>query len=673
MATQAPTTPAADLDALWQPLQVGPVTLPNRIVFSAHSTNFPSDRGLVDDRYIAYVRARTQGGCGLVTTSATAVHPTGYRMGEFRAFDDTIVPGWRRLADAVHESDAKLFTQLYHCGQQTTGQMFLDTTHAPIGASALASPIFGRKSAAVTQAEIAELVDAWAAAAERAREAGLDGVEIGGAHGYLIAEFLSPLTNRREDEYGGSVENRTRFALEIATEIRRRVGSDLAVGLRFSFDEYIGAAGIEPDDADRQLAIFRDSGLFDYLFVSGSNYSTLHQLLASRMSGRDRHMVPNARRAQTATPDRLPIMVSSSVHSVEAAAEIVGSGDADLVAMVRAQIADPELVEKARSGAPRWRDRCVGFNQGCVSRVFQFQMLACTVNPAAGREGTLGAVPAASVARRIVIVGGGPAGLQAAETAAERGHDVVLLERADALGGQLRYASRLPGRASWSELVDDLAASVARLGVDVRTGTDATAEAIEALTPDAVLVATGASFDDSGHSIMLPFRDAIAGADQDHVLGPLAVLDDLSLCGDRVVIVDDSGEMLPLGLASLLADTGRQVTVVTAQLSAGAKLAATMELPWIMPQLHAAGVDLIAQSLVTHIEPAAVGVSSVWGGEPATIAADTVILTLERTQEDALLHELRARGVDAQAVGDCRSPRDVDAAIHEAAAAASAL
>jgi 2,4-dienoyl-CoA reductase-like NADH-dependent reductase (Old Yellow Enzyme family) len=671
MAT--PAAAATDLDVLWQPLQVGPVTVPNRIGFSAHSTNFPSDRGLVDDRYVAYLGARARGGCGLLVTSATAVHPTGYRMGEFRAFDDDIVEGWTALADVVHGAGSKLFTQLYHCGQQTTGTMFLDTMHAPVGASALPSPIFGRKSAAVDEREIAELVGAFAAAAVRARAAGLDGVELNAAHGYLIAEFLSPLTNRREDEYGGSTENRCRFALEVGQAIRAAVGHDLAMGIRFSFDEYVGASGVEPDEAERQLAAFRDSGLFDYAFVSGSNYSSLHQLLASRMSGNDRHMVPNARRAQALAPDALPVFVSSSVHGIEAAAQIVRDEDADLVMMVRAQIADPELVRKARDGRAGEIRRCVGFNQGCVARVFQFQMLACTVNPNAGREATLGATGAATDVKRVVVVGGGPAGLHAAELAAQRGHDVTLIEAGAELGGQLRQAAKLPGRDSWGDLVADLTASLGRLDVDVRLGTAATADSVAALAPDAVLVATGATFEQTGHSIMLPFRDALPGADLPHVMNPLAAIDAPSTCGERVVIFDDSGEAMPLALARLLGEAGKQVTLVTTQLTNGFKLAATMELPWIMPQVVAAGVELVDQSLLTHVEPGQVGIAGVWGGAPRLVPADTVILTLERRQQDALYHELRARGIAAQAIGDCRSPRDVDAVVYEAAAAASAL
>jgi 2,4-dienoyl-CoA reductase-like NADH-dependent reductase (Old Yellow Enzyme family) len=670
----ATNTVATETEALWRPIRVGPVELRNRLVFSAHSTNFAGEEGLVEDRYIGYMRARARGGCGLLTTSATPVHPTGYRTGEFRGFDDAIVPGWERLATAVHEEGGKLFTQLYHCGQQTPGTLQIDNFHAPIGASALPSPIFGRTSAAATEAEIEEFVDAWASTAERAHRAGLDGVELAGAHGYLIAEFLSPLNNRREDRYGGSVENRCRFALEIAAEIRRRLGDQMALGIRFSFDEYVGALGVEPADAERQFDVFRDSGLFDYAFVSGSNYNSLHQLLASRVSGNDRHMVPNARIAKAAAAD-LRIMVSSSVHSVEKAAAIVAAGDADLVAMVRAQIADPDLARKAQAGEVGEIRRCVGFNQGCVARVFAFQMLACTVNPEAGREvhGSATATATGDPAV-VVVVGAGPAGLYAAEAAALRGHRVTLLEREAELGGQLRSAAMLPGRAPWREMIEDLGAAVERLGVDVRLGSEASAEQIAALAPDHVLLATGSSFDRSGASGMLPFRPGIPGLEQTDVVDPIEAIVDPGRCGETVAIVDDSGESLPLGLAQLLAESGRKVTVISSQLTNGFKLIGTMELPWVMPPLAAAGVELISQSFVAAVEPGAVQVASLWGGsEPRRIEAETVILTLERRQRDSLLGELRDGGLRVTAIGDCRSPRDVDSAAYEGAAVAATL
>jgi len=359
-------------------------------------------------------------------------------------------------------------------------------------------------------------------------------------------------------------------------------------------------------------------------------------------------------------------MVASAIRTIDRAAEIVAAGQADLVAMMRAHIADPDIVAKAREGRRKEIRRCVGANQGCLRRLFAQEGITCTVNPVAGRERTLGGEAGpAQPPREVLVVGGGPAGMMLAETAALRGHRVTLLERAHQLGGQLLLAGRLPGRATWLELADDLAGSLDRIGVDVRLGTEADADDVATAGAEAVYLATGSRFDTSGYSISTPQRETIPGLADAHVLDPAAAITEPEHCGDRVVIVDDIGDYLPLGLALLLAETGRSVAVVTRHLHAGSRLTATGDLPFVMPRLEAAGVRVHAQSVVARIEPQSVVVTGSWGGAEDSVAADTVVLAMMRRPETSLHAALTARGVAATQLGDCLAPREVDDAMYE--------
>jgi hypothetical protein len=275
-----------------------------------------------------------------------------------------------------------------------------------------------------------------------------------------------------------------------------------------------------------------------------------------------------------------------------------------------------------------------------------------------------------------VIVGAGPAGLQAAETAAQRGHDVLVLEREAEIGGNLRFAKALPKRHAWGYLIDDLTRSLQRLGVEIRVSTEASADSLATLAPDVVIIATGATFDHSGYSISLPFRDSIPGATPERVLDPIQVLSDPDAVGQHVVICDDTGGIVPLGLGQLLVDRGRDVEIVTSKLHAGPEIIGTWELPWVLPPLLHAGVRITSQAYLDRIDESSVAIASIWGEyEPRTVAADTVVLTQLRRSDNALFRALRAQApsFELHAIGDCQAPREVDDAIYEATALAREL
>ena len=658
---------SVDLTSLWEPVRVGPVTLPNRVFVPAHETQH-GDRRRMSERYVAYVAERARGGAGLVMPGGASVHPHGEHIGHLPIWSPDCIPDYQMLADAVHaHGDAKVFVQLFHRGIQDPGTDRLDDWHAVPGPSEYASPIYGKVAKPMDDEEIADTVAHYGRSAANMRAAGIDGLELSAGHGYLICQFLSPLTNRRTDAYGGNVEKRARLLFEVLSEVRRQVGGDYPVGIRMSFDELVGETGITPDLAAEILGLVLGWGLIDYVNVSGINYHSLHYLTHPASSGLGAIFAEHAGRARQIVDGAIPVFVACGITTVEQAAEIVDAGQADAIGMARAHIADPALVTKAKAGHGDEIQRCVGANQGCIRRVVFKGKLSCTVNPTAGREFLWGDGPdRTAVAQSVLVVGGGPGGMKAAETAARAGHNVVLMERSAQLGGAIGLLAGLPSRARWAHLVQDLEGSLERLGVDVRLNTEATAEAVVAHGADHVVLATGAVYDHTGFSMNIPTRPGIPGAEQRWVLDTVQALTDPGAVGQYVVIIDDAGDHVALSTALALTQTGHTVEIVTAALHAGPNTLLTGELPFVLPPVLEAGVTLTVQSYVQQIDAGEVTIASVWGEtEPRTAKADTVILNMLRQPNLALHDALAGQGLTVTRIGDCLAPRDVDDAILE--------
>lgn len=657
----------SELDVLWQPMRIGQVHARNRIYLPAHQVSLPPVE------YGAYLAERARGGVGLIVTHGFHVHASSARAGV-----SPWEPAW---SDAVHkfvtparEQGVPVFVQITHMGASGTRRTD-DMAHwgAVLAPSQIPSPVHRTMPKPMEEQDIAEIVEGFALTCANVQRGGGDGVELHGSHGYLLSNFLSPYWNRRNDAWGGDTERRARLALEIGRAVRKRCGSDFVVGIKLSLDEYLGEAGTTPDETLRVLALLEDAKLFDYVCLSHTDYHQNHRLVPPQSSGETAPLAANAQRVREALAGRIPLLIQGSVRNMETAADIVRRGQSDLVGLVRAQIADPEIVNKAREGRAHETRRCVGANQGCWRRLGQ--SVSCTVNPAAGRELQFGIAVArpAPAQHKLLVIGGGPGGLKFADTAAARGHAVTLWERGSRLGGQVRQAGMLPDYASWNFLVDDLEASVRKRGVKILLNTEATAAAVATFGADEVIVATGARWQGKGFSMHRTDRDAIPGAELPHVMGPLAALSNLDDCGRQVVIVDDNGDYLPLGLARLLAAAGRQVTVVTADSMLGRKLEATLDWPWIMPRVAAAGISLRASSTVERIAPGQVELRSTLAGEPQRIEADTVVLCMLRESDDTLYHALKDAGVPVRRVGDCVAPREVDDAVLEGFREAQAI
>ncbi|MGE0330291.1 MAG: FAD-dependent oxidoreductase [Ramlibacter sp.] len=647
------------LDALWEPVRIGHVQARNRIYLPAHQPSYdPATYG-------AYLLERARGGVGLIVTHGFHVHATSAAAGVSPwepAWSDAV----RKFVSPARGEGVPVFVQITHMGASGRRRTdSLDLWGSVLAPSAIPSPVHRAMPKPMEEQDIRDVIAGFAATAANVQAGGADGVEIHGSHGYLLSNFLSPWWNRRDDAWGGDTERRARLALEIGHAVRARCGKDFVVGIKLSLDEYLGEAGTHPGETTRIVQVLEREMLFDYVCLSHTDYHFNHKLVPPASSGETAPLAANAQLVRKALAGRIPLLIQGSVRELHTAAQIVARGQSDMVGLVRAHIADPEVVKKTREGRSDEIRRCVGANQGCWRRLGQ--NMSCTVNPATGREARVGiaALQPVASARRVLVIGGGPAGLKAADTAALRGHAVTLWERGARLGGQVRQAAQLPDYSSWNFLVDDLEASIRRRKVTVELNKHATADDVAAFAADEVIVATGAHWQTSGFSTFRPDRSAIPQAPDAQVIDPLAALANPAACGARVVIVDDNGDYLPLGLARLLAGTGRQVTVVTCDAMAGRKLEATLDWPWIMPRVTAAGVALRTSTFVERIDAGQVQLHSAVGGAPEVMAADTVILSMMRQSDDSLYHQLKALGVPVRRIGDAVAPREVDDAVLE--------
>jgi 2,4-dienoyl-CoA reductase-like NADH-dependent reductase (Old Yellow Enzyme family) len=666
------STPRLTLTRVWTPLTIGTTTVKHRIMVTGHTQLYGKEE-IVSDRHIAYYQERARGGAALLVLEQQAVHPSGmnYHAGCI-AWERRVIPQYEKLAEAVHQFGCRQFVQLFACGAQGRGTMYIDRWRPLWAASRVPSVVYNETPMVTEQEQIDEILKGFGESAVNAQLAGIDGVEVHAAHSQLLGEFLSPAFNKRTDRYGGSVRNRCRLVIEIGETIRKRVGSEFTLGLRLSFDEFLGPAGITPEQAEEQLDIFAAAGLFNFFNISGGGYHTLHIAVAPMGSVPEGFMAPFGKRAKQIVGDRAKVFIAGRIVDVHMAEQILTDGAADMVAMTRAHMADPFIVNKTREGREEEITRCVGANV-CVSRLIDNVEVTCVMNPVMGRErqwgeGSLKRV-AQGGAKKIAVVGGGPAGLKFAAVAAKRGHKVTVYEQAGELGGHLNLLKRLPTRAGWQGAIDNLARPLERAGVEVRLRTVATKELLATETPDAVVCATGASYDRTGYSPYRVDRETIPGVEQSHVLEVAAAtrkaLLDAGSLGGNVLILDETDGYLPLGLAEVLANAGVRVEVVTPHLFVGEDTLKTLEMAHLFPRLRAVGVRLSAQQFVESIDGRRVEIYDIWGGERRTIEMDTVVLAMMRSPNDELFSQLRGIFKEVHRIGDVVAPRKLEAVIYE--------
>ncbi len=640
---------------LFSPIRVGPVTLKNRIYSSGHAEAL-ADSGKPGARLLAYHEAKARGGAALtIVGGSTSVHPSSpaAEWNLVANHDDSVIPYYRALADAIHRHDCLVFTQLTHLGRRA--QSDSGDWHVLLAPSQIPEQVHREVPHEIEPEQIALLVRAFGDAARRCREGGLDGVELSAAHNHLIDQFWSPLFNRRTDAYGGSLDNRLRFALEVLAEVRRQVGRDFVVGVRISGDE-LTDGGLTAEDMAAIARRLAASGLVDYLSIIGGGAHTF-QLQAGavpNMSFPNGVYVPLAAAIKAAVPD-LPIFHATRIVDPVHADQLIAEGGVDVVGMTRALIADPEMPRKAREGRLDDIRQCVGANEGCIDRIYQGKPVTCVQNPEAGRERELPEIRSAPVRRTVVVAGGGVAGLEAARVARLRGHRVILFEREGELGGQVRLAARAPARADYAGIVRFLVRQVERLGVELHLKTEATPELVLAQDPDAVVVATGSH----------PYIPAVPGVDAPHVVTDRDVLAGRAAVGGRVLVVDDVHTQQGLSTAELLLDQGCRVEVISRLFYPGQDIGITSIVP-LYTRLFSKGAILTAHTELRAIEGSTVIVANVYSGAERRIeGVDAVVLATGSRSSDDLYRALKGRVPELHAVGDCLAPRGVHHAILE--------
>jgi len=651
---------AATFPRLFSPLRLGPREARNRIVSTPHTTGFGVG-GFPRERWLAYEREKARGGAGTIMMFGSAsVHPSSpvAAAGGIEYWDPAIVPHLRAMADGVHEWGGLCLAQVSHWGRGGDGRYADEPLLAPSDEPDETHHGIPR---ALTKAEIHVLIDAFGQAARHVKAGGYDGVDLSCWGGHLTEQFLSPVSNRRTDEYGGSLENRLRFCLETLEAVRAAVGPDLIVGARLTGDQMV-PGGLTLEDTQAIAARLAGTGWLDYVTVSGASTERYQALPYVTPTYYTPLGLYNRFAAAVKAVVRIPVIVAGRVVHPAQAEEVIVQGWADAVAMTRALIADPEMPRKAAGGRVEEIRICTGASEACIGRRIQGKTIACIQNPVIGREAELVEIRPAARARRIVVAGGGVAGLEAARMAAQRGHRVVLLEATAELGGQLLALCRTPARQSYGEVVRWLATEVARAGVDVRLETAATVDAILAERPEAVVVATGAT----------PRRLEAPVADGAQVVTAEDVLLGRAKPGRRVLLVDYDGHMRGPGAAEYLADRGHDVEVATRFFSVGEDIDPRLKTS-VYTRFYQKGVRMSPLSVVQEVGPGWVRLANTLTGQERTVEVDTVVTALGGRAENALEAALAGRGLDVRVVGDALAPRTIHDAILTATRAARQL
>lgn len=639
--------------SLMSPLKIGPSILKNRIVSTGHDTGL-TDSGLIGDRFIAYHQARAKAGVGLIVTQVASVHESGlYTAHMMQAHHDECIPGFRRFADAMHAEGTVVFAQLIHPGREIHGS---DDGVAKVAWSSSATPNerFHVMPRPMSREMIASSIEGYAAAARRIIDAGVDGVEVLACYGYLPAQFLSAFVNSRTDEYGGEWDNRMRFMHELFQAVRTAVGPDGVVGIRISADDLDGI-GVDQDESTLCCKELADEGLIDYVsLVVGSSAST----------GGAYHVAAPMTEAAAYTADyttrmrsqiSIPLMVTGRINQPQDAEKIIADGKADACGMTRALICDPLLAEKVALDRPDEIRACIGCNQACIGHFFKGVAISCIQNPASGREISHPRPPKVGSPKRVMIIGGGPAGMKAAITAAEQGHDVSLFEGQPRLGGQVTLAQLLPGRAEFGGLVTNLETELKAIGVDVNLNTRVQRSTVEELAPDVVIVATGAK----------PYIPALDGLDQQNVVTAWDVISGHKNVGNRVVVADWRCDWIGVGVAEMLALEGCHVRLAVNGTQVAEELMPYMR-DYAAGRMFDLGVSVLPYARLHGASDDTVYFEHTVARQPMICEdVDTLVLALGHQPEESLVEQLDGIDIDVRMIGDCLAARTAEEAVFE--------
>ena len=641
--------------SIFQPLTLRHKTLRNRIVFGAHTANM-SDNGLPGERHRGYYEERARGGAAMIVVEPVPVHRAAVlTRGNFLHSTDEVIPHFRKVTDAVKAHGAVICHQLYHVGGHGDGD---NSYHAAWSPSGMPSFHDSDGSHAMTEAEIEETIEGYVQAARRAKESGFDGIELFAAYNALLDQFWLPFNNRRDDKWGGSLENRARFSRTIMERIRKMAGDDFIVGL---------AVNMEPKSAVSQtieqlqeiVAWHDQRQLMDYVTCGTGSYFNFIDIIPTVFAA-DKLGAPHAE-ALKKVVKHARVQCEAHVRTPDNAEEVLRSGQADMVSIVRGQIADPHWVTKAREGRPEDVRPCLSCNQMCWGRRYRDYWISCLINPSAGREFEWGGdrFVAAEKPKRILVVGGGVAGMEAARVAAERGHRVTLAEASDRLGGLFRLAGQQPRRQQILDYIDWQERQLTRLQVQVMLNAPMDADEVKAFGADEVIIATGSQPDMKGFQRGLPEFDALPGLEHGQVWSAEDVMAKRAALGKRVILLDETANWKGTGTALAMAEQGHQVTLVTGAPLVMAEMARTAADFPARARLRELGVTLLTEHVMLewHGDGATVQVN---GGKPVRIDGDSLVMATTNVSERWL-----ADDTGSATIGDASAARTAAMAIYD--------
>ncbi|WP_324666164.1 oxidoreductase [Haloarcula sediminis] len=634
---------------LFQPGRIGSTDIRNRLVMAPMGTNFASERGEVTDQLIDYYAERAKGGTGLIILEVTAVdHPVSDTIANQLRIDDAgCIPGLARLTTRLHNHGAKVFVQLHHAGGQTTESKTGGIR--PVVPSQADQGYSARNPRVLETKEVEDLVRAFVDGAKRARKAEFDGVELHGAHGYLLEQFISPRTNSRDDKYGGSLRERMQFPIEIIEGVRDELGDTMALSFRMSADEFVSDGyGVEQS---KQMAELLEEAGVDVLHVSAGTYGSAPQTLEPmRFEEGWRSYLAD----EIGSVVDIPTIAVGVVRQPKTADEIIAAGKATFVAIGRGHISDPQFAQKAKDGRLEELNRCIGCNIGCIGEGFMAdKQMGCTINPTVGREREFATREPAATPKEIVVVGAGPAGVQAAIRATDCGHNVTLYDVADRVGGQLHIAAEPPGKGKIQWYIEYLEEQLSRRAVEIRLGKRVDVELIRDVEPDATVVATGAH----------PKKPELPGIDQSHVVQAWDILrGSVSVDGDTAVII--GGGDVGCDVSNYLAAQGTAVTIIeqTDRIAPDKERISRLDM-----LQHFDENDLIATKTgetVVSIDESAV-ITTTTSGSETIYEADTVVVAVGHESNDELATELESDSTEVYVVGDARESRNILRATHD--------
>lgn len=616
------------LQNLFSPFEINGKKLKNRCVVPPMVTNYCNEDGTCTERFAAYHEAKAKGGFGMIITEDFAVTPRGkgfkYLPG---LWNDGQISGFQAFTKRIHQYDTVLIAQIYHCGRQTSRAVIGE---APCAPSAIPCPFSPDMPDELTIEEIKTIVSQFGDCAHRAEAAGFDGVEIHGAHGYLIAQFMSPYSNKRTDEYGGTLENRMRFALEIIEDIRSKCSKEFIVGYRISADEYVSGGRTIEDT--KTIVPYLDRAGISYVHVTAGVYRSFDAIIPSMYC-------PHGWIADAASEVKqvtaLPVISVGRYNDPRIANNVIGCGKADLVSMGRQSLCDPETPNKAKEARFSEIRTCIGCHHGCIAKLLANEPITCVLNPTLGKESECPKVTA-EAPKKVMVIGAGPAGLEAAISAAEAGHSVTVYDKKRWAGGQFRIGAIPPGKGEIANYVVQRLGELKKLNVPVHMETEVTLALVKEQAPDVIIAATGAQ----------PIIPSFPGVDGANVATAPQVLTGEVNAGGRVVVV--GGGCVGAETANHLASNLKGVTLV--EMLDDIALDEVVVPRWgLLDDLAKNKVRILTGTTVEEITPTGVKVTGCTTGE---IPADTVVIAVGSRPDTQFAKELQEAGYDVRIIGD---------------------